>query len=203
MAQKRFQNSMFGFNKTSVNTYIESLTRDYEEKLTAKDVEIEKMIAQLKSVNKKYESIRLDEERILTEKEKISLALVSANEKAQKIVDEAKSTISAEVAELEATAEKERERLVDIRTELKAMKADAKAILEKYEKAINDIIIEEPEETAKPEKVDEKPAPEPVEEAKPSKEIEITEVKPVVTQKITWTNPDAEEDDDDSDDFFG
>lgn len=195
MAQKRFQNSMLGFNKSNVNTYIENLTRDYEEKLTAKDIEIEKMIAQLKSVNKKYESIRLDEERILTEKEKISRALVSANEKAEKIVDEAKSTISAEVSELELVAEKERERLVDIRTELKAMKADAKAILAKYEKAINDIIIEEPEEEAKP-------AQKPVEKVEKVKKIEVTEEEPVVAQKITWTNPDAAEDDE-SDDFFG
>ena len=195
MAQKRFQNSMLGFNKSNVNTYIENLTRDYEEKLTAKDIEIEKMIAQLKSVNKKYESIRLDEERILTEKEKISRALVSANEKAEKIVDEAKSTISAEVSELELIAEKERERLVDIRTELKAMKADAKAILAKYEKAINDIIIEEPEEEAKP-------AQKPVEKVEKVKKIEVTEEEPVVAQKITWTNPDAAEDDE-SDDFFG
>ncbi|MDX1358614.1 MAG: DivIVA domain-containing protein [Clostridia bacterium] len=139
MAKKRFANSMFGFDKANVNTYIENLTRDYEEKLTAKDMEIEKLVAQLKNVNKKYEAIKLEEERILTEKEKISQALVSANEKADKIVVEAKERVSAEVVELEAAAEKEREKIVDIKRELMKMKAEASLVLDKFGKALNEI----------------------------------------------------------------
>ena len=117
MAQKRFPNSMFGFDKGTVNTYIENLTRDYEEKLTAKDMEIEKLVMQLKNVNKKYEAIKLEEERILTEKEKISQALVSANEKAEKIVD--------------------------IKRELMGMKSEAMGMLEKYQTALNGIVFSE------------------------------------------------------------
>lgn len=143
MAQKRFPNSMFGFDKGTVNTYIENLTRDYEEKLTAKDMEIEKLVMQLKNVNKKYEAIKLEEERILTEKEKISQALVSANEKADKIVEDAKETVSAEIVELEARAEKEREKIVDIKRELMGMKSEAMGMLEKYQTALNGIVFSE------------------------------------------------------------
>jgi hypothetical protein len=141
MAQKRFPNSMFGFDKGTVNTYIENLTRDYEEKLTAKDMEIEKLVAQLKNVNKKYEAIKLEEERILTEKEKISQALVSANEKAEKIVVDAKERISAEVVELEAAAEAEREKIVDIKRELMQMKEEASAVVEKFRKALKEMVF--------------------------------------------------------------
>ena len=94
MAQKRFQSSMFGFNKGTVNTYIENLTRDYEEKLTSKDLEIEKLVSQLKKVNKKYEEIKLEEERISYQDINTPQALVSANEKAEKIVEDAKERIA-------------------------------------------------------------------------------------------------------------
>ncbi len=53
MAGKRFRSSIFGFDKASVNTYLESLTRDYEERLTSKDLEIEKTMSQLKKINEK------------------------------------------------------------------------------------------------------------------------------------------------------
>lgn len=185
MAQKRFQNSMFGFNKEAVNTYVENLTKDYEEKLTSKDSEIEKLMNQLKNVSKKYEEIKLEEERILTEKEKISKALVSANEKAEKIVEEAKERVMAEVVELEAAAEKEREKIVDIKRELKEMKSEASIILEKYEKAINDIVIKNnmPDKTQKNEK-------ETAEEAIPTFEASSGEPAPAA-------------DEEESDDFFG
>ncbi len=188
MAQKRFQSSMFGFNKGTVNTYIENLTKDYEEKLTSKDLEIEKLISQLKNVNKKYEEIKLEEERILTEKEKISQALVSANEKADKIVEDAKERIAAEVIELEATAENEREKIVDIKRRLKEMKAEASGVLEKYEKAINEIIINNP---AEPQKVEEK-------EAKESIQVD----GPVIDTSNLNSDTAAAEDEE-SDDFFG
>jgi len=188
MAQKRFQSSMFGFNKGTVNTYIENLTRDYEEKLTAKDMEIEKFVAQLKNVNKKYEAIKLEEERILTEKEKISQALVSANEKADKIVEEAKERISTEVTELEAAAEKEREKIVDIKRELKEMKTSASGILEKYEKAINEIVINNPAEDAKP-------------EVNTEAEKESIQVDGSVAEAFTQDSDAAENNE--TDDFFG
>ncbi|MCK5757589.1 MAG: DivIVA domain-containing protein [Clostridiales bacterium] len=188
MAQKRFQSSMFGFNKGTVNTYIENLTKDYEEKLTSKDLEIEKLISQLKKVNKKYEEIKLEEERILTEKEKISQALVSANEKADKIVEDAKERITAEVVELEATAENEREKIVDIKRELKEMKAEASGILEKYEKAINEIVINNSVETPK------------IEEKKPKESIQV-DGSDNETSNLGLGTPVAE--DEESDDFFG
>lgn len=188
MAQKRFQSSMFGFNKGTVNTYIENLTRDYEEKLTSKDLEIEKLISQLKNVNKKYEEIKLEEERILTEKEKISQALVSANEKAEKIVEEAKERITAEVIELEATAENEREKIVDIKRELKEMKAEASSVLEKYEKAINEIVISNSAETPK------------VEVKEPAESIQVDGP---VSETSNWSANNAAAEDEESDDFFG
>lgn len=188
MAQKRFQSSMFGFNKGTVNTYIENLTRDSEEKLTSKDLEIEKLISQLKNVNMKYEEIKLEEERILTEKEKISQALVSANEKADKIVEEAKERIAAEVMELEATAENEREKIVDIKRELKEMKAEASGVLEKYEKAINEIVISNPVETPKEEE---------------KEDAESIQVDGPVIETATWGSQTAAAEDEESDDFFG
>jgi len=145
MAGKRFPGSMFGFNKASVNNYLENLIKDYEEKLNAKDMELEKVNKHLRSVTSKYEELRLDEEQVRSEKEKISGALVKANEMADKILEEAKGKAAGEVSELEAAAEREREKIVDIRKNLMRMKSDAAAVLSTYSKAIDAIILEEEE----------------------------------------------------------
>lgn len=143
MAGKRFRSSLFGFDKASVNTYIENLTRDYEERITSKDIEIEKMMNQLKTINGKYEAIKLEEERIYTEKEKISKALVSANDQADRIIEDAKDKVVAEVYELEQKAESEREKIVDIKSELMKMKSDASDILARCKTAIDSIILDD------------------------------------------------------------
>lgn len=168
MAGKRFPGAMFGFNKKMVNTYIENLIRDYEEKLTSKDIEIEKNMKQLKSITGKYEELKLEEERIRSEKEKITGALVKANEMAERIVEEAKEKASNEARDLEATAEREREKIVDVRKQLIRMKADASAILKNYSRAVEKIIVEE--ENIEEEPAVEAAAEEPADEAEENKD---------------------------------
>ncbi len=143
MAGRRFPGSLFGFNKTSVNTYIESMVRDYEEKMSAKDFELEKLSKQLMKITEKYEELKLEEETIRSEKEKISGALVKANEKAEQIIAEARERSAEEVADLESAAEREREKIVDIRKQLMQMKSEAKAVLQSYGNAVNSIIFDE------------------------------------------------------------
>ncbi|HPQ45839.1 MAG TPA: DivIVA domain-containing protein [Clostridia bacterium] len=143
MAGRRFPGSMFGFNKTAVNTYIETMIKDYEEKLSAKDMELEKVSKQLMKITDRYEELKLEEETIRSEKEKITGALVKANEKAEQILAEARDRAAREVGDLEAAAEREREKIVDIRKQLMKMKADAAVILSSYSEAVNNIILDE------------------------------------------------------------
>lgn len=143
MAGKRFPGSMFGFNKTAVNTYIETMIKDYEEKLSAKDSELDKVSKQLMKITDRYEELKFEEETIRSEKEKISGALVKANEKAEQIIAEARERAATEVADLEAAAEREREKIVDIRKQLMQMKSEATAVLQSYGSAVNSIIFDE------------------------------------------------------------
>ena len=106
MASKRFPGSMFGFNKSAVNLYIETMIKDYEEKLSSKDFELERTSKQLRKITDRYEELRLDEENIRSEKEKITGALVQANEKAEQIVAEARDKVAIEVKDLEDVAKK-------------------------------------------------------------------------------------------------
>ncbi len=87
--------------------------------------------------------MKLEEERIYTEKEKISKALVSANDQAEKIIEEARSKVAEEVSELERKAESEREKIVDIKSELMEMKKEASEILSRCRTAIDSIILDE------------------------------------------------------------
>ena len=114
--------------------------------------------------------------------------MVSANEKADKIVEDAKERIAAEVIELETTAENEREKIVDIKRELKEMKLEASSVLEKYEKAINEIVLSNPIDTPK------------VEDIETTESIQVDDP---VTEDATWGSDTEAAKDEESDDFFG
>ena len=98
------------------------------------------------------------------------------------------SILNLNQIELETTAENEREKIVDIKRELKEMKLEASSVLEKYEKAINEIVLSNPIESPK---VEEKEA------------AESIQVDGPVTEAATWGSDTEAAKDEESDDFFG
>jgi hypothetical protein len=55
--EKRFRTSPFGFNKSDVNSYVEKMLRDFEERLKQKDDEIAMLKNQARDMKSKYEEI--------------------------------------------------------------------------------------------------------------------------------------------------
>jgi len=53
--EKRFGTALFGFKKTDVNSYIEKILREFDEKLKEKDNEITALKNQCRELRIKYE----------------------------------------------------------------------------------------------------------------------------------------------------
>jgi chromosome segregation ATPase len=140
--EKLFSIALFGFKKKHVNDYLERLNKEYEEKLKTKEKEISDIKAQYRDVKSKYDEISKNLEQIQDDREKIANALITAQEKAETIINEAKLQALNEKKNLEKQVEEEKERLVDIKEELKVLKVGVVDKLKKYEGELEGFISE-------------------------------------------------------------
>jgi len=79
--EKRFGTALFGFKKTDVNSYIEKILREFDEKLKEKDNEITALKNQCRELRIKYEDIARKAEQINMDRAKIADVLIKAQEK--------------------------------------------------------------------------------------------------------------------------
>ena len=84
--EKRFRTSLFGFKKADVNYYIEKILKEFENRLKAKDAEIDEAKDKGKEFRLKYEGIVDKAEQIETDRSKIASVLIKAEEKAEEIL---------------------------------------------------------------------------------------------------------------------
>lgn len=145
--EKRFRTSfMGGFNKADVNTYIEKILREFDDKLKEKDDEIAALKNQSKEYKFKYEDLLKKAEQINEDRAKIADVLIKAQEKAVLMVEDARIEALDEKKKLEDVIEQEKERLIDIRQEMKMLKGEVVSTLKKYETQLGTFIKDEDEE---------------------------------------------------------
>ncbi len=140
--EKLFSTALFGFKKKHVNAYLERLNKEYEEKLKAKEKEIADIKAQYRDIKSRYDEISTNIQQIKEDREKIADALITAQEKAETIISEAKLQAINEKKDLEKQVEVEKEKLVDIKEELKVLKVEVVGKLKKYEGELSGFIKE-------------------------------------------------------------
>lgn len=140
--EKRFRTSLFGFKKADVNYYIEKILKEFENRLKAKDAEIDAAKEKGKEYRLKYEGIFDKAEQIETDRNKIANVLIKAEEKAEAIINEARERAIEEKADIEREIEQEKERLVDAKLELKKLRDEVTGTLRKYETQLGGIIEE-------------------------------------------------------------
>ncbi len=141
--EKRFRTSLFGFKKADVNYYIEKILKEFENRLKAKDAEIDAAKEKGKDYRLKYEGIVDKADQIETDRSKIASVLIKAEEKAEEILAQAREKAIEEKADIEKEIEQEKERLVDAKLELKKLKDEVVGTLRKYENQLGEIIEEE------------------------------------------------------------
>lgn len=146
--EKKFGTSLFGFKRADVNAYIERIIREFDQRLKEKDDENTSLRAQVKDLKTRYEETFQEVEAITRDKEKIAGVLLQAQEKAENMITEAQARALEEKAYLDQVLEAEREKIVDIKHELKSLKNQIADILSKYEQQIDETIshIEKREE---------------------------------------------------------
>ncbi|MCX7842595.1 MAG: hypothetical protein N2489_05925 [Clostridia bacterium] len=141
--EKRFRTSFFGFKKSDVNTYIEKMLREFDDKLKEKDDDIASLKNQQRELRIKYEDLAKKTDQINEDRAKIADVLIKAQEKGQLIIEDARMQAIEEKKKLEEMIEQEKEKLVDIKQELKVLKAEVVNTLRKYEEQLSGIVEEE------------------------------------------------------------
>ncbi len=142
--EKRFRTSfMGGFKKSDVNAYIEKILGEFDDKLKEKDDEIANLKLQGKDVRAKYEEFQKKSDQINEDRAKIAEVLIKAQEKADLMLENARLEALEEKRQLEATIEQDREKLVDIRQEVKSLKGEIVNMLKRYESQLGELARDE------------------------------------------------------------
>ena len=136
--EKKFGSSMFGFNKSDVNAYIEKIIHEFDQRLKEKDDEISNLKLQIREMKSRYEVAANDNENLAKKKERIASALIQAQEKADSIIEETKTQAQAEKLKLDMELESEREHIIDIKRDVKDMKARVAEMLSKFMEQLNE-----------------------------------------------------------------
>ena len=145
--EKRFRTSfMGGFKKADVNSYIEKILREFDDKLKEKDEEIVSLKNQSKDIRAKYEELAKKADQINDDRTKIADVLIKAQEKAELMLEDARIEALEEKKKLEGVIEQEKERLVDIRQEMKNLKSEVVNTLKKYETQLGTFVSEDNEQ---------------------------------------------------------
>jgi cell division initiation protein len=141
--EKRFRTSFLGgFKKSDVNSYIEQLVEQHSAEVKANEKEIENLKNQCKEYRLKYEELLNKSSQIEEDRAKIADVLIKAQEKAERMVEDARIEALEEKKKLEDTIEREREKLVDIRQQIKTLKSEFVSALKRYDSQLGSFIDE-------------------------------------------------------------
>jgi hypothetical protein len=140
--EKRFGTSLFGFKKGDVNKYIELMLKEFDEKLKEKNEEINSLKNHNKEIKAKLDDFIQKSDQINEDRSKIAEVLIKAQEKADMIVEDARIQAIDEKKKLEEMIENEKEKLVDMKAEIKILKAEVISTLKKYEGNLSEMILE-------------------------------------------------------------
>lgn len=138
--EKKFGTAMFGFKRSDVNAYIERIIREFDQRLKEKDEENAMLKFQIKELTAKYEQLSREAEHLIRDKEKIAGVLMQAQEKAEAMMEEARTRAVEEKARLDQLLESEKEKIVDIKRDIKNLKSQITGILTRYQQEINETV---------------------------------------------------------------
>lgn len=112
---KLFRGALFGFNKKDVQRYVEEISANFSVQLDECKAEIEALQNQRAEIEKKRAEVE-------ARKSAISEAIISAQEKGEKIVAEAREKAEKERMEMEKKIANENQKLIKLRREIMNMR---------------------------------------------------------------------------------
>ena len=134
---KKFGTEMFGYDKKEVEDYIKDMKAEYESRLQAERSDANRIANELTIVKKKLERYEID---YIEKQEKVANALITAEDQAKKIVENAREESMKEKARIESLIEMEKEKLLDIKKEVIDLKEKTIRLLDKYSNNMNELL---------------------------------------------------------------
>ena len=135
--EKKFNTEMFGYDKKEVEEYLREMKADYESNLQAEKAEINRLSNEITISRKKLE--RYDTEYI-EKQEKVANALITAEDQARNILENARQEALNEKQRIESVIEVEKEKLLDIKREVIDLKERTVRVLEKYNETMTELL---------------------------------------------------------------
>ena len=135
--EKKFNTEMFGYDKKEVEEYLREMKADYESSLQAEKAEINRLSNEITIIRKKLE--RYDTEYI-EKQEKVANALITAEDQARNILENARQEAINEKQRIESVIEVEKEKLLDIKREVIDLKERTVRVLEKYNETMTELL---------------------------------------------------------------
>ena len=126
---KKFGSEMFGYDKREVEEYIKALKAEYESKLQSEKSDSNRVANELTIIKKKLERYETD---YVERQEKVANALITAEDQARKIIEDARAEALQEKDRIESLIEMEKEKLLDVKKEVLDLKEKSIKLLEKY-----------------------------------------------------------------------
>lgn len=130
--EKKFRTGVSGYNKEDVNEYIERILSEFDTRLKEKDDEIATLKSQVRDLKSRLDQAGTDVSAATKDRERISAVLIQAQQKADTMLEEARMEAEAEKIRLEKLLEGRREDLIDIKRDIRDMKAHVTDLLAKY-----------------------------------------------------------------------
>ena len=140
MENLKLKRGLFGFRKKHVNSYIADLCEKYEKELLEKSEE---------NIALKKQNMVLTEENaesfkklceLEAEREYISKAVISAEQRAKKVMEETEEEMATLKANKMAEIAMANEELEKLREQINSLKASAVATLRKYESQMDSLV---------------------------------------------------------------
>jgi len=101
---------MFGFNKKDMNSFIEKMLREFDDKLREKDIEMNMMKDQQKETKARIDDFISNMGQSPEDKNKNSQFLLQAQEKAEAVLQEVRESILGEREKIQMALDAEKER---------------------------------------------------------------------------------------------
>lgn len=139
--EKKFRTGM-GYNKDDVNEFLERIMTEFDGRLKGKDDEIAALKQQLRESRAKCDSLTADTVAAAKERDMIARALIQAQEKAESVIEAARAEALLEKDKLEKLLEAEREKLIDIKRDIRQLKDQVAEVMGRFKNQLDDAEVQ-------------------------------------------------------------
>jgi len=143
--EKKLRRRLWGFKKKDVLNYIDTLVSDYEKSIEEYKEDAENFKKQNQTLISENAELFKKVSDLESEREYISKAVISAELRAKKVLEDANAEAEALREKKEAELNATNEEILSLKTQIRTLKLAAVATLRKYEAQFDEITGEEVE----------------------------------------------------------